>query len=508
MSLDPLAGNLSRFRQAVPWGGDLERVLRAGLCDITHVQGDDWRAWRLRVRVPDDLRERFGTAPEIQLVATTNVVQARDLQRAAEAAWQADARINADLVVVVSDVSGLANHLRTVPVVQIDGQPIVQQRVAWSWPGGTLAEQLARDLPFEDLFDVTDPVNRSGHFGRKEELSVLCRQLRRGGGVGVYGLRKVGKTTLARLAEATLRAEGALCAWVDAQGLPLKQQTGAGLAGRWAAGLPHSAGRGSPMDRLIATVDQLTGEGRRVLLTLDEFDLLFEARREEAGLLELFGRLRALSQSSAAGRLAVMFIGRDPRLLSPPMLEGASNPLLAWVRDAWVGPMDRHAATEMLRKLGKRCGLTVGHRTAEHGWRWTGGHPLLHRQYGSAALSVLRGERDGAGRSSLTHLRTDDDLDAIERAFRRRQRCRDVGREVLELLGGRYPDALHLLRDLAAADGPAARRPCWLAGGDGDVGPSQVLREFGLVDDALEIARFWTWYLQVIAPPIEERLVG
>lgn len=504
-----LQSNLDAFYAAMPFGSDVVRALEADGFVVTHArQAGGWASWLLRAQPPAEIVRQFALAPEIQLVITRNDVQARDLTRALADASEAGGRLNEDLVVVVAEMRDLAGHLDRLPPTRLRGEPIVQQRVPWPWPSEPLSRHLARCLPLTDLFDVTDPVHHSGHFGRRRDLAVLCGQIRQGGGVGVYGLRKVGKTTLARLAERSLGAPGSAwrCAWVDAQDFPRRELDGLGLARRWAEALGEPAGAADrPIDHLAACLRERLEQGTPVLLTVDEFDLLFDTESTGAGLLELFARLRALSQSDrAVAPLSVMFIGRDPNLLAPPLLGGSSNPLLAWIRDSWVGPLRRDEATELLRKLGKRCNLDVGWQTSNSAWSWSHGHPLLHRQFGSAALEVMREQQSRGGGARWP---TDEHLPAIERGFRRRQRCREIGAEVVQLLEERYPMAFDLFCALARESDVALRRRLWQEAGDGDIGPSQVLRQFGLVDDDVMMARFWTWYVTHLVPT-KEKMVG
>src|SRR5262249_32147342 len=120
-------------------------------------------------------------------------------------------------------------------------------------------------------------------------------------------------------------------------------------------------------------------------IVLDEYDLLFPGYGSEpgfAGVERIFGILRALAQETR--RVAGAVIGRDPVFIERPLMGGFTNPMLGWVVPYWLGPLRREEAEELLTRLGRRVGLDVGGETIDLAWRWTGGHPLLLRQFGSA----------------------------------------------------------------------------------------------------------------------------
>jgi hypothetical protein len=177
-----------------------------------------------------------------------------------------------------------------------------------------------------------------------------------------------------------------------------------------------------------------------------------------------------------------------------PQLDGVSNPLLAGFTPMWLGPLAPPRDTEMLRRLGRRVGLDVGHESAALARRWTGGHPMLHRQFGSALreevlLHVSRPSRKVPTDAYCAH--------AVQR-FLERDAVQTVDREIITLLKKRYAPAYELLLDLVEsgdADATLVR-----SGGMHGAG-ARVLRSFGLLDEATRsLPEHLSWYVQTLLP--------
>jgi hypothetical protein len=146
----------------------------------------------------------------------------------------------------------------------------------------------------------------------------------------------------------------------------------------------------------------------------------------------------------------------------------------------WLGPLRHDEAHELLTRLGKRVGLDVEHETAELAWRWTGGHPLLLRQFGSALLEIAR-RRESAPASSPTDLLREEAVNV----FLERDAVRTIVAEVKALLSSRFPEALALLQELADTNGDGTELLLVQhRGWNGDA--ERVLRNFGLLAGTAE----------------------
>ena len=504
----------SAFTKAVDFGDDFLDALDRDGFTLTSIRDLSECSWLVQAKAPEQIQQRFSTAPELLFVVSDRELFARDIQRAEQEPYRAGLRLDYDLLVAVSPQGTLQERLERFP-----GRG---QRVAWPWDSKgfrPLIEQLDRALPRFDLFDEMDPVRGRAVIGRKEEITELTRRIERGGGIAVTGLRKVGKTTLVRAVTDRLdpfsavpdpgrldpsgaapdpRAEskeggGWIASWVDLQ-IVLDSELDTIVAELVAplrkralrAGLNHSALPAKPLERLGFLLRWWRERGYPLCLVFDEFDLFFPKGRPIRGLEILMRLFRGIQQS--IGGISVVLLGRDPSLMTTPKMGGMTNPVLGWFSEFGVGPLVRDGANELLNKLGRRIGLKVGYETRKLAYEWTGGHPLLHRQFGSATLEVMRERKVLSG---MMKIDTDDYCDAGLERFLERQAARDIAREVLDLFRDYYPTAYELFVDLSTEDdidgvwaihGRAAR---------------ETIGRFGLMRagcDAPELIKFFKWY--------------
>lgn len=492
-------GDLAR---SIPWGTEFLRRLDADGCSIVRLVplAAAGASWLLQASLPSALRERFGLAPEVRVLVVHGQVRGRDLRVALQEPKGA-ADIDPDLIVVANDQPDLARRL---PMLAGPWG----QRIPWPPEGShfaALADTLREHLPTVDLFDYRDPVRGNALVGRRDEIDLLAAQLLRGEAVGVVGLRKVGKSSLLRAVAERLDPIGARRGMFESLTVPLPEaepealvvsldvQSVAGsglpvlverlsavledrlaLAGviEGAAPPPRDAFTGvqllqaqsgtrndggadlylrstlDPIDRMRALLKlALERSALPIVFVLDEYDLLFEGYGGEpgiAGVERLLALLRA--EAHATRRVSLALIGRDPSFLDAPLLSGFTNPLAGWAKHMFLGSLREEEAQELLMRLGKRTGLDVGPATLETSWRWTGGHPLLVRQYGAALFELAH-----APPTRPRPVPTDPvHQDAVE-VFLVRPAVYTICTEVHALLEARYPESLALIEALSQA---------------------------------------------------------
>ncbi len=476
------------FGEAVPWGLALLRRLDSDGC--SHVRAlpldQEGSGWVVQATLSDALRERFGLSPDIRILAAPGKLQGRILRLAADAPEGAG-DVDPDLLVIANQAPDLASR-----VSRLAGP--WGQRVPWAAAEvgfAPLAQALAEHLPSFDIFNRRDPVYGRAFIGRAREVERVTARLLQGEAVGIFGLRKVGKTSLAQAVvqsidpiAAAIRRRAAIAGEVevkaivvplDVQGLVVRTRDV--LAARLHDGLEERLSAGeitiapalgdkdvSGVIRLIPPraeapdadplekLRRLLGAALdspdvpAVCFVVDEYDLLFEGYSGEpgvAGVEQILALLRDMAQST--GRVSLALIGRDPVFAQQPLVNGFTNPLLGWVATLPLGPFSDEDAGELLRRLGRRVGLEIDDATLAHARRWTGGHPLLLREYGSALFEVCNEPRS-APRQEQTI-----------KVFLERDAVHTICEEIEALLSARFPDAAALLHTLVtAADTEAA----------------------------------------------------
>ncbi|MCC7000104.1 MAG: orc1/cdc6 family replication initiation protein [Deltaproteobacteria bacterium] len=454
-----LAEKREEFCWVIPWGTTLLKSLEADGVQLTHAHptAKD-HIWLLRLRLPSEIQDAFGTAPEVLLLVVRGAVQARDLERARAELYRAEYRLDLDLLVVSDDQPQLADRLHRMPGRWGQWVP---------WPGSreammSLPDMFREHLPTFDIFEEKNPVRGRGVIGREEEIADLTSRIENAESIGVFGLRKVGKTSVVRAvtdaldpvsASMSMRAQTAegqsqqaavrvLACWLDVQraydrsARRLYSTLAAEIEKRLSA---HGMTIPSPPTDDLQRIDdliRLTMEKTALPLciVLDEYDFLFEGSQGQPPIANIAAFLRLLrGWAQQTQRLCVVVIGRDPTPFQSPEVDGFPNPMLGWFVTRWLGPLAPQRANELLSRLGKRVGLDIGSVTLELALSLTGGHPLLHRQFGS---SLLEHTNDRPLNSS--HLNTDVLCKAAALDFHERGAVREICHEILHLLRTRF----------------------------------------------------------------------
>ncbi|WP_428265969.1 AAA family ATPase [Haliangium sp.] len=496
--------------RALPWGDRLldrladERIEIQSVCSIA-----DDQHWHVQVRWPDSLQDRFGLAPSGLMLVGHGATSSSQLIIAQDALSLAPGipdghELDPSLLVIVDDAPDLD--------ARIDRQPGRDgQWVPWAAPElPDVVSALSRGLGRYDIFDSLLPARGRQFFGRGQDRAELSRRLMRGESVGIFGLRKLGKTSLARAVtdaldpismELSLRASPnqidvnprAFVVWRDVQSIITEEELWRELLERVRERLlradiqPPSDGRDvfETLEHTLRTaITAAPPATEAVCVVLDEYDTLFEAKVPVLRLLRMF---RALAQEH--GRLSLVFIGRDNDFLSAEHVEGHPNPMRAWVHDHWLHGLASAEADELLINLGKRVGLTVGDATRAHAYRWTGGHPALLRQFGSALLEVARAEREHASDIETDRL----DLEVVAERFLERGKVEEIQDEVFGLIRARYPRAHALLSDLIRCDSPAEMSATIRRHGGWHDQATRVLRRFGHLSGSLRQPSLLPW---------------
>lgn len=525
----------AHLARRIPWGAALLDRLTQDGCALSRIEPLDAGAatWLLQASVPSPLRARFGLSAEIRVLVVYGQVRGRELRTALQDPRDAS-KVDSDLLVVASDQPDLARRLPMLagPFGQRVPWPPAEGR--WA----PLADTLRDYLPGFDLFDYRDPVRGAALIGRQAEVDDLAARLLRGEAVGVIGLRKVGKSSLLRAVADKLDPIGARRGMFESLSVPLPEAEPEalvvsldvqGVAGRGLSVLldrlcvvladrlslaasadnretrDGAASTGALLPGQIRVANETEGEplGRALLDTaaldpmdrfrnllelslhrtalpvcfiLDEYDLLFEGYGGEPGMVgieRLLSLLRAEAQ--ATRRVSLALIGRDPSFLDKPLLGGFTSPLAGWAKHLYLGPLRREGMEELLTRLGRRVGLDVGPATLADAWLWTGGHPLLARQYGAALFDLAH-----APPSRPRPVPTDPIHKDAGEVFLARAAVQTICTEVLALLEARFPEALALLAAIA-------RSPASTTGALGThpraerARGSQVLARFGLL---------------------------
>ncbi|MBN1345361.1 MAG: cold shock domain-containing protein [Phycisphaerae bacterium] len=276
-----------------------------------------------------------------------------------------------------------------------------------------LRDILDRWLYRRDLFAVNAPVVGRRFFGREKALAELREAADRGTATGIFGLRKVGKTSLLKEAQRRSSETGDIAIYIDLLRVPGDVSDARWLywkiAGELRSRVPKAIDRritwrlggryrdylGVPRDLPVATafdadLSQLLdtlAEGSvtptpRVILLLDEIERLLPTPPDRAGLdgfFDFLSYLRGVSQES--GNFVVVVAGANAEICEAAQFECRDNPVFNFFRESYLQLLEENECATMMRELGRGMGIRFERSACGIIHDLTGGHPLFLRQF-------------------------------------------------------------------------------------------------------------------------------
>ena len=250
---------------------------------------------------------------------------------------------------------------------------------------------VARTDPYDESRPISDP---TWFFGRDDLLERLPAVLRQGQHVGLFGLRKVGKTSLINQLRQRLIAMPTV--WIDCQGWPanadaLFAEVGTQLRKELKAGSAGArADFRSEVLRLYAIWQESGGHGPFVVI-LDEVDKMFPDRRLKGSdsilseWVKLSRVLRAMAQERKC--LVTLVTAYRPDVNRQNLLsqEIGENPMFMSFQEYFLGSLNQADTERMVSEIGAWKEIRWSEEALRESYELCGGHPLITRFLASDA---------------------------------------------------------------------------------------------------------------------------
>lgn len=280
-----------------------------------------------------------------------------------------------------------------------------------------LRVELGQLLRSVDHFDYSNEITTAADFfGRLEEIEALMRLAVAGQSVGIFGLRRAGKTSLLYRVRSELRDRGVSSIYLQLNAL----LDADALRGEILRGLDELATeKGSKRPRRDPGVhvsarewvygmdDVLDVIDEQVVIIIDEIDLANEDAAEfedseikqRQDLNRVLQQLRGIIQirnDRSRHKLSFLVAGVAMSVFTQAIRFGRENQLFGFASARPLKPMSRDEMREMVRTLGKRSGLKFNdYRLFDLLFAEYGGHPhLTRRACSSIADSVHASEKN------------------------------------------------------------------------------------------------------------------
>lgn len=273
-----------------------------------------------------------------------------------------------------------------------------------------LSRRLIQYWGVRDLYDSEKPVSGRRFFGRDNLLRELNEEVRNGRFIGIFGLRKMGKTSLVHTLLETLSGEGV--AYVDL----LTSQANVGSScdpiyyeierdlymrlsdqdsldtdyifrlGRFDRYTDirlngHSHGQIFNEDLQLFLNKIVHGETsiKHLVIFLDELErILPVGKKGKTGYIELFGLLRGLAQQYD-GYVSNIVVAANASISDRGYLEGQENPVYAFYKSVFLEPLLPEECEQMIRTLGRQMSVYWEPESIKRVLQETAGHPFFTR---------------------------------------------------------------------------------------------------------------------------------
>ncbi|MEZ5205084.1 MAG: hypothetical protein R2701_12095 [Acidimicrobiales bacterium] len=393
-------------------------------------------------------------------------LEAREIEGALKRR-QADAlRLDPHLLIVGSDDPQTGQRVKSYVMEDLERPPMVglsRAELVAITKGDELYSIVKSRHFVHDYFAVEAPLTEEAlFFGRNQLVAELTERVGSGQNSGLFGLRRIGKTSVLLAVQRRCKAGGrAFVAYRDLSPAyhlrwwkllellvqDLASDLHVGKSGRrkinaLTSGYSEESASisfGKDIEYLAPRAPQ-----GRICLLLDEIEYitfdLSPAEHWQEDFLSMWSTMRSVHQNSL-GRFTYLVAGVNPYSLEHDRVGPHENPLFTTTRPYFLAPLNEADADHMVRTLGRMMGLSVTKDFLAGLFDAYGGHPYLMRR-ACSHLAVHVPERPGV----LERPSLDSDRPHLDIALA------GSVRQILLVLETWYPLELELLEALANGD--------------------------------------------------------
>ena len=376
----------------VPELSALSRGLRAAVKDLAEVtasatisfEGGDYE--RVYIKPNFRLGSSLLTSREVLVLVTAfRDLQTRTIRMAESCLAEAKGRLEPGMAIVVHldpkgderlRVWGRERGLTILPIYADRGIPA----------GEPLQQTLCAGLYNHDPFDLAGPVRAAHQFFGRTDIPDIARRLRSGHIQAIFGIRKIGKTSvLNRILDEARTYHGMACAMADCSDDSLSALDAGALLDSIAAAVNDAASYAEnryastiPLAQAVSAaeaartlIDILVKCNSPTLLLIDELDYITPSSPVAAHWTSefnvFFRALRSVYQecSRRAIPFSIVLCGVSSRWFTEERIGGVENSALAFVPETYLPTFERSQSIEMIQALGRSAGLVFSHGASD-----------------------------------------------------------------------------------------------------------------------------------------------
>lgn len=426
MSSELLQSNVEAFQREHPTvGKQLFSILSSSHCELSYFKFDLRKRYEASARINpgSSIKTQFGISLEIPVVISLH----RNLQPRVLSQFDLfrdNPAVDPDIGILVASDKKAVNYARDRRRTSFSVVTLLEENLEKIRTSSNLRTELANNLRSTNQFDLSIEIYDSGNFfGRNEDIVALTDIVAANQCVGLFGLRKSGKTSLLHQVRNTLSAKSIPSTYIqlnhisdeiefrrtilkeiykttrdnreqrppklktlDKNGRPLTTISDLELKRTWISDLEKLCDHLPTPQALVVDEIDLANEDYRgpISTTREGRFALFQVMRELRGLVQL---RRARNRSSFT--IAVAGVASSISTAIERFEE--ENQLFQFFSIRPLRPFNRTDLRDMVRTLGKRSGLHFKQESLfDLLLKEYGGHPHLTRQ---ACSLVAESER-------------------------------------------------------------------------------------------------------------------
>jgi len=364
-------------------------------------------------------REGFGFEREILCIISENQdFQAKDVEIIDIIFNENKSRVDPLVCVLLSNCFDIDSKLEKLIFKDPDNICIIPFSISWITRNKPSLPEIRtifqKYMYTRDLFAFESPIKKDiSFFGREDILITFIDRFRNGQNSGLFGLRKIGKTSVLYAISRRIENKeiGGVqyydCSnpsfyksrWFECLQLLIQKV----ISEMGLEKLKDFNAISSKYDENNAAslfqedIDSIMDLNNysRFLLMLDEIEWIsFGTSTEEHwnnDFLPFWQSMRSTHQNSK-GTFSFIISGVNPKCIEDESIMGFDNPLFALIKPTFLQPFDVKTLREMIRKLGRYMGIKFDEDLYSKLFELYGGHPFLVR-HACSKLCELNQER-------------------------------------------------------------------------------------------------------------------
>lgn len=313
--------------------------------------------------------------------------------------------------------------------------------------------RLAEFFYSRDLFDMSRPLASDLYFfGRHAFVLALRDLLKSGENLGLFGLRRTGKTSvLLRLQRLLEQSKHGRLVYFDLEDSALYQLRWWKLLERIASRMPSAKKNlcyteANAADQFRSALEKI-GKTTKVVVALDEIEHITPGERLrmrphwDEDFVEFWKTIRAIQNVNR--QVSFVVCGTNAAPVETASFGGRDNPLFGMATKRYMPAFNRDEVRQMTRTLGRFMGLSFEEPAFDYLLERYGGHPFITRQ---ACSRVFEEHKDEPKPVTVTaKMLKDSEVDRDLHLFAHAE-------NVLSVLQRWYPLEYEMLEYLAEND--------------------------------------------------------